>query len=96
MVVNKIIKYKINKGLITQKIDNKTVIFDSEESLLYTLNETAAIIFLKLKKGLSESEIIQIMVKKYQIKEEKVKKDLIEFLSDLKKKKIIFSSNSKK
>ena len=34
-------KFKINKGFITQKMDDKTVIFDGEESMLYSFNETA-------------------------------------------------------
>jgi len=43
--------YQIQKGLIIQKIDKETVIFDAEESVLYTLNETAAEIFkIKLDK----------------------------------------------
>lgn len=84
-------KYKINKGLVTQKINNKTIIFDTEKSILYTLNETAAFIFLKLKKGSSETEIIQAVVKKYQVKEERIQKDLVELISDLKKKKIVSS-----
>ena len=36
---------QIQKGLIIQKIDKETVIFDAEESVLYTLNETASEIF---------------------------------------------------
>ena len=84
-------KYKANKGLIDQKLENKTVIFDSDESILYTFNETASFIFKKLKKGLSEEEIIQNLVKRYYIKEEKVKKDFRELISELKKKAIISS-----
>ena len=37
--------HQIQKGLIIQKLDKETVIFDAEESALYTLNETAAEIF---------------------------------------------------
>jgi len=33
---------QIQKGLIIQKIDKETVIFDAKESLLYSLNETTA------------------------------------------------------
>jgi len=44
--------YQIQKGLIIQKIDKETVIFDAEESVLYTLNETAAEIFKMIEKGL--------------------------------------------
>jgi hypothetical protein len=34
--------YQLQKGLIIQKIDKETVIFDAEESVLYSLNETTA------------------------------------------------------
>ncbi len=88
--------YKINKGFITQKLDNKSVIFDGEESALYTFNETASFIFQKLKKGLTDKQIIKKVVKKYKVKEEKVKKDYRELISDLKKKKIISVEKSKK
>jgi hypothetical protein len=53
--------YQIQKGLIIQKIDNEIVIFDAEESLLYTLNATASEIFRLLKKGLKEEEIVERM-----------------------------------
>lgn len=89
-------KYKINKGFIVQKLDNKTVIFDGEESVLYTFNETASFIFKKIKRGSEEDAIIEEMVKKYRIKKERAKKDLEELISDLKKKKIISVEKPKK
>ena len=52
---------QIQKGLIIQKLDKETVIFDAEESLLYTLNETASEIFRLLKKGLKEEQIVERM-----------------------------------
>ena len=58
--------YQIQKGLIIQKIDKETIIFDAEESVLYTLNETASEIFRMLKKGLKEEEIVEKIVKKYE------------------------------
>lgn len=89
-------KYKVNKGLITQKLDDKTVIFDGDESILYTFNETASYIFKKIKSGEDEKKIVDLIIKRYQIKPEKAKKDLIELISDLKKKKIISSVSSKR
>lgn len=82
-------KYKLNKGFIVQKLDDKMVIFDGEESVLYTFNETASFIFKKLKQGKNEKEIIDLLVKRYQIKEEKAKKDVKDLLAELRKKKII-------
>ena len=81
--------YQIQKGLIIQKLDKETVIFDVEESALYTLNETAAEIFKMIKKGLKEEQIVEKMVKKYKVKKERVEKDIKKLLEELKKKKII-------
>ncbi len=82
-------KYKINKGFIVQKLDGKITIFDGEKSMLYTFNETASFIFQKIKKGIGEKEIIQALVKKYKIKEDRAKKDVKEIIKDLLVKKII-------
>jgi len=82
-------KYKINKGFIVQKLDDKTVIFDGEESVLYTFNETASFIFQKLKLGWDKEKIIEDLIKKYQIKEKRAEKDVNDLISDLLKKKII-------
>jgi 6-pyruvoyl-tetrahydropterin synthase len=80
---------KLQKGLIIQKLDDQTVIFDADESVLYTLNETAAIIFDKLKKKWDKEKIINFMLKKYDVKKERLEKDFDQLIEDLKKKKII-------
>jgi hypothetical protein len=89
-------QYTINKGFITQKLDNKTVIFDGEESVLYTFNETASLVFQKLKQGLKDKQIIEAVVKKYKVKEKQVKKDYTDLIADLKKKKILSVEKSRK
>ena len=82
-------KFKINKGFITQKLDDKTVIFDGEESVLYTFNESASFIFRELKKGEDQESIVSSLVKRYGIKEKKAEKDLNDLVADFLKKKII-------
>ncbi len=81
--------YKINKGYIVQKLDDKTAIFDGEESMLYTFNETATYIFQKLKSGWDKKKIIPAMLKKYKTKEEKLSSDFDDLIRELKAKKII-------
>lgn len=81
--------FKFQKGLIIQKLDDQTVIFDADESVLYTLNETASVIFDKLKKKWDKEKIINYMLKKYDVKKEKLEKDFDQLIEDLKKKKII-------
>lgn len=82
-------KIKIQKGLIVQKIDNQTLIFDADQSILYTLNETASLIFDKLKKNWNKEKIINYMLKKFEVKKERLEKDFHQLLKDLKDKKII-------
>lgn len=89
-------KYKINKGFVIQKLDNKTVIFDSDSSTFFTFNETASYIFKKIKAQEDREKIVDAVVKRYQVKPKKAKKDLQDLLAELKKKKIISSSSSKK
>ena len=85
--------YQIQKGLIIEKIDKETVIFDAEESVLYTLNETASEIFRLLKKGLKEQEIVEKIVKKYDVRKERVEKDVREIIGKLEKRKILVLKN---
>jgi len=82
-------KYKVKKSFIVQKMGDKTVLFDNDSSILYTLNETANYIFSQLKKGLSKSEIIQKMMKRYGIKEKKLSSDFDDVVKDLIKKEIL-------
>jgi len=82
-------KYKVQKGLIVQKLDDKITIFDGDESVLYTFNETASFIFSKLKLDWEKGKLIEALVKKYGISEKKAEKDISELIKELKEKKII-------
>lgn len=82
-------KYKIIKGYIIQKIGNKTTIFDSEKSLLYTFNESASFIFNKIKNGRSRNTLINSLSKKFKISLNKAENDVNDFINELSAKKII-------
>ena len=82
-------QYKVVKGLITQKLDDKIVIFDGDKSILYTFNETASYIFNKIKAKIDQEKILVLMVKRYGVKEEKLKRDMEEIIKDMQVKKII-------
>ena len=82
-------KYTINKGFIVQKLGKKTVIFDGEKSLLYTFNETATLIFDKLKRNINSQKIAEELGSKYNITVNKALTDVTELETDLIDKKII-------
>lgn len=82
-------KYKIKKGLIFEKKGKKITIFDSEKSILITLNETASFILKKIIKGSTEAKLLEFMISNYKIEQKVAKMDLLEFLKELKKNTII-------
>lgn len=85
-------RYKINKGLTTQKIDNKITIFSGEDSILHTLNVSAAYIFQGLKLGWSDKKIIEGLIEKYDASPQEAKEDFEDFRGLLIKKKILIQS----
>lgn len=82
-------KYRLNKGFITQKIGNKTTIFSGEDSMLYTLNDTASFIFNGLKLEWDNNRIAKGLMEKYVIKREQAFRDVEELIKQLKKKGIV-------
>lgn len=85
-------RYKIRKGFITQKIDNKITIFDEEKSYLYTFNETASYVFKKIKLGWERKQIVDALVRNYNIKEKQAQEDFASLTKDLLTKKIIIQN----
>lgn len=81
--------YKLRKGLISQKLGSKAQIFDGDKSLLYTLNETASLIFEHLKHGHTKENIIETIQKTYKVDVQQARQDFDELVSDLKLKKIL-------
>lgn len=82
-------KYKVNRNLILQKLDNKLVGFDVERSFLYTFNETAEYVFKKIKRGWEENKIASLLAKRYKITGKDALKDIKTLLKELKKNKIL-------
>ena len=81
-------KLKIKKGFVVQRQANKIVIFDGEESLLYTFNSTASFIFEKIRRKMGNQQIVDVLVKQYSISKKRAEKDLKEFISELMEKGI--------
>ncbi len=82
-------KYFLNKGFITQKVGDKTTIYSGEDSILYTLNETASYMLNGIKLGWEGQKIIEKIVKIYDVKQEKAELDFKDFILDLRKARIL-------
>jgi hypothetical protein len=87
-------KFILNNCVFIQKLNNSTVLFDSNNSLLFTLNDTASFILTKLLKQESPMDILIKLEKKYDIDKSNAKKDLDYFIKDLKKKELILTKGN--
>ena len=82
----------INKKVVIQKIDDRLVAFDIDNSRFYSFNKTAGIIFQLLKKQMTEKEIADYLCKKYNVNYTKAVQDVKNTIIDLQQKKIITRS----
>lgn len=83
----------LNENFILKKIGNEYMIIPTNNknvnvSKIFNTNETGAFIFNNLKENKSLDEILDLLKKEYNATEEILKKDLYEFIEELKKRGI--------
>ncbi len=64
-------------------INEEGFIFDPETGDSYTTNQTGLFIIKKLREGKNDDEIIQELIQVFEIDEEEAKKDLTDFIEQL-------------
>lgn len=83
---------KINKKLVIEKDKlGRYVIYNEDTSELINLNNTASFFFSLVLKKKKIEEIEENFLKKFDSNKNEIKKDLINLVKDLKRKKIILS-----
>ncbi len=82
-------KYKINPKIAYRKIKDEIFVVDTENSYLHKLNETASFIWECIKKEMSDEEIIENLIREFDVEYFEAEKDLKEFLKTLKEKNLI-------
>lgn len=75
----------MKKNIIFQKIGKKIMIFDSEKSFLYSLNETAFYIWKRLRSGWNKKQIIDGLTKKYKVDGSELEVDYNQIIKKIKK-----------
>lgn len=85
--------YVLNKSFIVQQLGDKTIIFDGNDSVLYTLNETATFILHKMKRGLSKEEILKKLLQRYAVTQKKALADLENLFKILQSKNVLLKSS---
>lgn len=82
-------RVRLRIGVTIHKLENKLNLFDGENSILYTLNESAAVILNGLKLGWSKVKILKDLQENYGAKITEAEEDYESILRFLKEKKLI-------
>jgi len=64
-------------------INDEGFIFDPETGSSYTVNKTGLFIIKLLKEGKNEEDIVKALTEEFEIGEDEVKRDLVDFLEQL-------------
>lgn len=83
-----------SQNIVTRKTGNEYVLVPVTSNIadmnrVFTLNETGAFIWEKIDGEKNLKEIIEALIKEYDISEEKAQSDVMEFVENLNKYQII-------
>lgn len=79
-------KYRRNKNITHQEVDERVHILDEKEDAIITLNETATFLWKSLSKPMTADELADKIVAEYDINANKAHVDVQAFLSKVEKK----------
>jgi hypothetical protein len=91
--------YVLSEDIVSRKIDNDLVIIPikagiaDEGDALYTLNETAAVVWGQLNGKKSLSDIVKVLGSKFSVSSKTIERDVLGITRELLKRGFIFEAN---
>ena len=82
-------KITLSKNVFAQEIDDETIILDSETQEYFSINEIGKVIWSLLEEKKNLEEIKAEMLDMYEVPEEQIEKDLLNFIQALEQKGLI-------
>lgn len=83
-------RYSINSDrIVWRNIEEEAVILNLDSGYYYSLNELGTKIWQLLIKNKTTAEIISFVYKEYDINKNKIKKDLLKIINELKRENLI-------
>ena len=82
-------KITLSKNVFAQEIDEETIILDSETQEYFSINEIGKVIWSLIEEKKNLEEIKAEMLDMYEVPEEQLEKDLLNFLQALEQKGLI-------
>ena len=82
-------KITLSKNVFAQEIDEETIILDSTTQEYFSINEIGKVIWSLLEEKKNLEEIKAEMLDMYEVPEEQIEKDLLNFIQALEQKGLI-------
>ena len=82
-------KITLSKNVFAQEIDEETIILDSETQEYFSINEIGKVIWSLIEEKKNLEEIKAEMLDMYEVPEEQLEKDLLNFIQALEQKGLI-------
>jgi hypothetical protein len=82
-------KITLSKNVFAQEIDDETIILDSETQEYFSINEIGKVIWSLIEEKKNLEEIKAEMLEMYEVPEEQIEKDLLNFIQALEQKGLI-------
>ena len=82
-------KITLSKNVFAQEIDDETIILDAITQEYFSLNEIGKVIWSLIEEKKNLAEIKAEMLDMYEVPEEQIEKDLLNFIQALEQKGLI-------
>ena len=82
-------KITLSKNVFAQEIDEETIILDSETQEYFSINEIGKVIWSLIEEKKNLEEIKAEMLDMYEVPQEQLEKDLLNFIQALEQKGLI-------
>ena len=82
-------KITLSKNVFAQEIDEETIILDSETQEYFSINEIGKVIWSLIEEKKNLAEIKAEMLDMYEVPQEQIEKDVLNFLQALEQKGLI-------
>ena len=86
--------YMVNKEIAHREIENQILFLRPDDHFLYTLNKTGKFIWGQILQKKPVAKIVKKFAKRFSISDEKANKDVLKFIKELEKKKVILKKTN--
>lgn len=76
-------KYCLSSEILSQKIDDETILLDMKSENYFGLNEVGSRVLEILKTGTDPKTLVDILLEEYVVEKQELEKDITELLQEL-------------